>query len=345
MKVVSFLQQNAACRQRGVAAPVVIAALLIVVLVALAAWYLIFRPSQTAVVAPTQALVAASSIASAPPPADVESMSVSQLLGEASKAMREQRLLAPAGNNAFEFYLNVLDRDPGNQAALDALRETFPFGANAAEQEINAGNFDEAQREIDVLTRADSGNYTLTILRSKLDAQRKLAARAEEQEKLQEQLAQQRAGAQTQTAQQEQEQQQQQQLLEQQQAAAAAEAEAEARRRAAAAAQPEPVAPAAAAPEPQQPSVVVPARLVHESTLRYPPQALRRRQEGWVDVEFTVNAAGNVVNARVIQADGSGSRVFERAALNSVEEREYEPATENGQPVDSVLRQRIHFRL
>src|SRR3546814_21021828 len=45
------------------------------------------------------------------------------LLAEARAAMNEQRYLAPAGNNAFEFYLRVLEKDPGNKVASDALRE------------------------------------------------------------------------------------------------------------------------------------------------------------------------------------------------------------------------------
>ena len=52
------------------------------------------------------------------------------------------------------------------------------LGAEATEQQINAGNFNEAQREIDLLAKADPANFTLTILRSKLDAQRKVADKA-----------------------------------------------------------------------------------------------------------------------------------------------------------------------
>ncbi|MFC4525652.1 hypothetical protein ISN76_20790 [Dyella halodurans] len=48
-----------------------------------------------------------------------------ELLQHARQAMAEQRLLAPAGNNAFELYLAVLKREPGNRVAQDALREIF----------------------------------------------------------------------------------------------------------------------------------------------------------------------------------------------------------------------------
>jgi protein TonB len=66
--------------------------------------------------------------------------------------------------------------------ASDALRETFPFAATSAEQVINSRDFNEAQRQIDLLAKADPTNFTLTILRSKLDAQRKLLDKQQQQD-------------------------------------------------------------------------------------------------------------------------------------------------------------------
>lgn len=332
------LETRGVARQRGSAATTVIAILVVLALIATAVWYFRQR-SPTAAALPTAQMPVSpsSTAAAAPPPANVDTMTEAELLQEAGKAMREQRLVAPAGNNAFEYYLKVLAKNPANRAAQDALRETFPFAANAAEQEINAGNFDEADREIGILAKADAGNYTLTILRSKLDAQRKVVARTEEQQK--QQLAQQQAAADAATAAAAQK-----KLADQaaaQQAAAAAQQQAAAPARKAA-----PAAPVAAAPAPEPkaaPVVTQPARLVKASKARYPTQALRRRQQGWVDVQFTVDSEGNVTNAHVVGTDSG--RVFERAALNAVEDRKYEPATQNGQAVDSTLVQRIEFKL
>src|SRR6185437_14298461 len=78
--------------------------------------------------------------------AKLESMSVEQLLSSARTAMNQQRLVAPKGDNAFEYYEKALQKDPKNQVAQDALRESFPFGANAVEAAIGQNNFDEAQR-------------------------------------------------------------------------------------------------------------------------------------------------------------------------------------------------------
>src|SRR6185312_14937868 len=93
----------------------------------------------------------------------------------ATAAFGEKRYVAPQGNNALEYYLQVLAKDPKNHIAESALREMFPFATGAVEQEINGGSLDEASRVIDELAKFDPSNYTLTILRGKLDAKKKQA--------------------------------------------------------------------------------------------------------------------------------------------------------------------------
>jgi protein TonB len=144
--------------------------IVIVLIVAAAAaifWELKYRAGADE---PAQAVVAAAG------PIVREGAGVDELLQHARQALAEQRLLAPAGNNAFELYLAVLAREHGNRVAQDALRETFPFAARAAEQTIDEGNDAEAQRQIGLLARADPQNYTLTLLQSKLQARRDAAA-------------------------------------------------------------------------------------------------------------------------------------------------------------------------
>ena len=166
--------RHARSRARGAIKPLTIAVLGIVGALAVASWFLIIKPHEDLVSGdlgshPSTPVAAQQ----AAPPVNVEAMSLNDLLANARKAMNEQRVIAPAGNNAFEFYLDVLQKQPGNQTAADALRETFPYAANNVEQVINQRDFNEAQREIDLLAKVDPTNYTLTILRSKLDAQRK----------------------------------------------------------------------------------------------------------------------------------------------------------------------------
>jgi periplasmic protein TonB len=276
-------------------------------------------------------------------------MSLNDLLANARKAMNEQRVIAPAGNNAFEFYLDVLQKQPGNQTAADALRETFPYAANNVEQVINQRDFNEAQREIDLLAKVDPTNYTLTILRSKLDAQRKTLD--EEQQK---QL----------------DTQHQADLAAQQKAVAdkAAADKATADKAAADKAAQEQAALAAAKTKQQEADKVAATRAatstqvagntapsssgggetrdaipVSSIRVQYPANALRNNLEGWVDVAFTVNADGTVGNVQVVGAQPR--HVFDNAAIEAIRRAKFSPALRDGVAVESQQHQRIQFSL
>ncbi|HEV7778518.1 MAG TPA: energy transducer TonB [Luteibacter sp.] len=326
---------------RGAARPAVLGVVIIVALLALAAWFLIIKPHQDAmqVASGDTAAAANAAKAKAAAPANVEALSVEQLLTEARTAMNEQRLLAPAGNNAFEFYLKALEKQPGNTVAADALRETFPFGATSAEQEINQRDFNEAQREIDLLAKADPENYTLTILRSKLDAQRKTLDREQQQALDQQQKAQlaqqQSAAAKVQADQQAIEQ----QRLAAQQAQAARVAQQQ--QATAAITAPKPVAKVAEASN--NDAAINDAILTKKVPPRYPTAALRANQEGWVDVEFTVDGGGKVGGVNIV--DSQPKHVFDRAAIDAVSRWEFQPATRNGEAMPVTMRRRILFQL
>lgn len=102
------------------------------------------------------------------------------LLGLARDAMHDGRLVAPAGSNAYEFYLSVLQLEPDNRTAQDALRESFPRAAEEIEQTINQKDLEEARREIDLLREFDSNNFTLALLGGKLSAARNIVIRQHE---------------------------------------------------------------------------------------------------------------------------------------------------------------------
>ncbi|MFA6231457.1 MAG: energy transducer TonB [Rhodanobacter sp.] len=119
--------------------------------------------------------------ASSSAPADGPS-GTSILLGLARDAMHEGRLVAPAGNNAYEFYLSVLQLQPDNQTAQEALRESFPEAAEKIEHAINQQDLEEARREIDLLREFDSNNFTLALLGGKLSAARAVVTRQHEAE-------------------------------------------------------------------------------------------------------------------------------------------------------------------
>jgi TonB family protein len=72
----------------------------------------------------------------------------------------------------------------------------------------------------------------------------------------------------------------------------------------------------------------------------YPETAQQRRVEGYVDVEFTVNAQGNVEQPRVVASQPSG--VFDAAALAAVSRWRYPPAQDRA---PQTLQQRVDFKL
>lgn len=329
---------------RGAVRPLVIAILAIFALLAVGAWFLIIKPHQDLVMADAgghPSTPVSTATRAAPPPANVAAMDLNQLLAEARTAMNEQRYLAPTGNNAFEFYLRVLEKDPGNKVASDALRETFPFAASSAEQAINSRDLGEAQRQIELLAKADPANFTLTILRSKLDAQRKTLDKqqqlASDQEKAA-QLAAQKAAAEKQAAD---------QLAEQQKAQLAAQQKAEQSRTAqqsgSTPAAGGGAATAAADGGGNAAAATVAAVLVKGAPARYPTAAMRARQEGWVVVSFTVDPDGTTSDVKVVESQPR--HVFDRAAVDAVERYRFNPAMKDGVAVSSVKQQRIEFKL
>jgi protein TonB len=65
---------------------------------------------------------------------------------------------------------------------------------------------------------------------------------------------------------------------------------------------------------------------------QYPPQAQRRKLEGWVQVRFTISTAGEVVDAVVLKSSHS---LFERSALTAVNKWKYQPQLAAGKPVEA----------
>jgi protein TonB len=320
--------------------------IVILIGVGIAAYFFIPRGSNapapgTAPVAGAPATATQPSAAAAPA-APAPELTKEQLVKEAGTAFREQRYVAPPGNNALEYYLRVLEKEPTNQIAKDALREMFPFATGAVEQDINAGTVDEATRVIDLLAKADPNNYTLTILRSKLDAKKK-------------------------------------QVDNEQKTAAAAAAAAAAKAAAAAATPAAPTATAPgtappatatttpppatatpAAPRPAPATTTPPpdataaapapaggethaAELVKSVPPEYPREAYIKHLEGWVEVEFTVTPAGQVAAATV--AGANPARIFNDAALRAVQRWTFKPRMDNGKAVEEHIKRRIEFKL
>ncbi len=330
---------------RGAVRPVAIAIVAVIAMLAVGAWFLIIKPHQELVMTDAgghpSSPVSVATQAAPPPPANVAAMDINQLLSEARKAMNEQRYLAPVGNNAFEFYLRALEKQPGNQVATDALRETFPFAATSAEQSINSRDFNEAQRQIDLLAKADPTNFTLTILRSKLDAQRKLLDKQQQETVDQQkavQLAAQKAAADKLEADKLAD---QQKALTEQQKQKQAPVVAQPSQQTAAVSKPAATAGASAAGGTGGQSSE--AVLVKGASPNYPRAALQSQQTGWVVVSFTVDPEGRTRDIRVV--DAQPRTVFDHAAVDAVNRYRFTPAMKDGVAVSSTRQQKIEFNL
>ena len=295
--------------------------------------------AQQAAPAPTPESVVAASVAA---------MTPDQLRAEASKAYGENRLYAPAGNNAMEYYLALRDKQPADAGASSALTDLLPMTVIATEQGIAREDWAEAKRLAALVEKADASHPALARLKDSIAKGEAAATQraetqkltAEEEAKRQEELAKKREedqkkqqdAAKQQLAQQTADQQRNAAAEEQQRNAAAAEqqrqaaaaAEAERQRQAAAAAQPasqpasQPARPAAASSE---------LRAVSQPGPRYPQAAQRAGATGSVQVEFTVAADGSVTGARVVSSDTPRQyqREFEREALAAVKRWRFQP--------------------
>jgi protein TonB len=275
---------------------------------------------------------AAATPAAPPPPAvsaEVQAMNADALRDAATKALRENRIYAPGGDNAMEYYLALRDKLPNDPGVSSALTDLMPYTLIAAEQSIAREEFTEAQRLSAIIEKADPKAPALPRLQQSIAAAQQAVAeravtddaktkaddeaRQKEQQRLAQQAEQQRASEAAAA----------QQLAQQQEAARAEAARQEAERQAAA--QREAVERQAAATRAAVPAAA-PAqslRAVSTPAPRYPPEALRSGTSGEVLVEITVGTDGSVTNARVVRA--TPARVFDREALNAVRRWRFEP--------------------
>ncbi|KMM74909.1 energy transducer TonB [Xanthomonas sp. NCPPB 1128] len=289
---------------------------------------------------PSAAPATAAANAPAPPAvsAKVQSMGTEQLHDSASQALRENRMYAPAGNNAVEYYLALRDKQPDDAGVKSALTDLMPYTLIAAEQSINREDFPEAQRLIGLIEKMDPQAPALPRLKqgvskgmeavaqrsqdetdkAKKDAEQKAKLAAEQQKQAQQQASEAQAA---------------QQIAAQQEAARRESARQEAERQAAArpatptaTAQPTPTPAAAPAAAPAATAQTL--RPISTPAPRYPPEALRSGTAGEVLVEITVGTDGAVTNARVLRS--TPPRVFDREALNATKRWRFEPV---GAPV------------
>ena len=284
--------------------------------------------------APSTATQVPAGAAPAATPAEAAPVPVEQLLKNASLAMAEDRMVAPAGNNAIEYYLAVTAQEPNNVQATQALVDIFPLAAQIAEREIAQKNVAEAERIVGLLDRASPNSYTVNTIRGKLDTLKGNIQREADAQVAAQQAAERAAAEAAQAA-----------------ASPAATPEPSPTQVASAprptpSAAPSPVAPppvatpaAAAAPSGETRD----ARVVRQVPPEFPTQAARKRQQGWVELEFTIGTDGKVKNVAVVKSQPA--RVFDREAIRAMQQWTFEPALQNGQPIETRKRRRMEFTL
>ncbi|MGO1073550.1 energy transducer TonB [Lysobacter sp. CA199] len=267
--------------------------------------------------------------------AKVSALTVDQLREAARKAYVENRLYAPAEDNAVEYYLALREKAPADAAASSALTDLLPMTVIATEQSVGREDFTEAQRLAALIERADAQHPALARLKTSIAAGQDGVTKRTEQEKLTaEEQAKKQAELEKQRLDQQKQQQQAaaQQLATQQAADRQAATQRAAEQRAAEQRAAEQRASPAEAPTTAAPERAAPAgasasasdlRAVSTPAPRYPPEALRAGTSGEVQVEFTVGTDGSVTAARVVRSNPA--RVFDREAVNAVRKWRFQP--------------------
>lgn len=292
------------------------------------------QPAQESAAAPVATAAAPAVTADTAVSAKVTAMTADQLREAGRKAYAENRLYAPAEDNAVEYYLALRDKAPGDAAVSSALTDLLPMTVIAIEQSVAREDFTEAQRLSALLEKADAQHPALARLKTSITQQQELAGKRAVQQQL---TAEEEAKRKVELEKKRLEDQKQQQedaakLLAQQTKAAADKAAADkvaadkaateeraAQQRAAeqraAVARQTAAAPATADAGDLRPLSMPPPR--------YPPEALRAGTSGEVQVEFTVGTDGSVTAARVVRSNPA--RIFDREAVNAVRKWRFQP--------------------
>ena len=310
-------------------------------------------------------------------PADA---ALGQLLERADAALARGDWLLPPGENAAELYHQALERQHGDAQALAGLDKVVDQVLSAAEQDLLAQHFDEAEHLTAAARAIAPNSVRVAFLTTQIARERDRATRA--QARLQQQ--QQQAG----------ELERQQQLVASARSALTAGNLDEAAREIATAADagvdrdaidtltrdlqgaqlvarmkealvkpPPPPAPepSAAAPDevappapqgpPPQSAPAHAGNVISAGTLErlryispeYPLRARASGTSGWVDLAFDVETDGSVSHVDVLDSSPKGT--FDEAAAAALRRWRYRPVELDGHPVAQRARLRIRFTL
>lgn len=98
---------------------------------------------------------------------------LADILYEGKKAFADNRLMQPAGRNAYDFYQQVLRLDPGNKVALDGIEEIAVRYIEMAQAAISEMSLENAEAYIARAVQLSPGRPELAAVRVRLNDARK----------------------------------------------------------------------------------------------------------------------------------------------------------------------------
>lgn len=286
------------------------------------------KPAAETESAPAAAETAAPAAApAAQAPGKVAAMTAEQLREAASKAYSDNRLYAPAADNAVEYYLALRDKEPGDPAASSALTDLLPMTVIAIEQSVNRDDFSEATRLAALLQKADAQHPALARLNASIAERQATAAQRAQQLSAEEEARRQKEMEERRLAEQKKQQEEAARRLATQERLAADRAAADKAAAERAATADKVAAERRAATERRGAAATAAAtpslRPISMPAPKYPMEALRAGTSGSVLVEYTVGTDGTVTAARVVRSNPT--RIFDREAVNAVRRWRFQP--------------------
>ncbi len=99
---------------------------------------------------------------------------INRLLDKADTAFRYKRLTVPEGDSAFAYYNQVLDIAPGNEAALNGLRQISDKYAGFAERDLLQKKILEAQKDIQKGLAVSPKSKRLSTLSTRVENEKRM---------------------------------------------------------------------------------------------------------------------------------------------------------------------------
>jgi protein TonB len=355
---------------RRLALPLSIAALVVATAAGIGGWLMGHSGGTTLASPPPRN---AALVPTVPVPAAVDAI-LTQLLTRAAEALARGDLIMPVGNSAADLYRQALERHHGDLQAQAGLDKVLDQVLSAAEQDLLAQHFEEAEHLTQAAHAIAPDSVRVTFLTTQLARERERAARVQARAQLQQQQAD--------------ELERQQQLIAAARAALTAGSLDEAARLITSAADggverdaidaltrdlqgarlvakmnealatAAPVASIATPPlmppqaAPADPSVQPSAQvsdIVSADKLErlkyvepeYPLAARAQGTSGWVDLAFDVETDGAVDNVVVLKSEPKD--IFDRAAVAALRKWRYRPVQRDGHSVVRRAQLRIRF--